>query len=593
MSDELKPESSSEEVTPDSTNDPLPSGAEQQAPPAAPVNDTETDQAVDDIVQTEADALLTQQDDAVAAAEGLVQQPRRNFFMRWWRSKKARWATVLLILAAIGVLAGLPTPRYWILNTAGVRVTASLTVADSLTGQPLKNVQVRIGDSTAKTDALGKARVVQLKLGPQHIALQRSGFAPFADDITLGWGSNPLGNHPLKAVGMQYKLTIRDALTNVPIQGAEASNGEAVALSDKDGNAVLTLTGSTSDDVTLVVSKDGFRSAKIVVAAQTSTTTDVRLLTARRAVFVTHDSGKYDVYSSDVDGQNRKLVLAGTGAENANLALVVSPSGDHAALLSTRDNHRDAGGFLLTTLTLIDLQDNSTVTLAHAEQLQLVDWIGTRLIFEQVGADSSSAANRYAVIGYDYANTSRVQLAAAKHLNTVLSAHGAIYYAVAADSSDATVQGGLYRINPDASNKQTVLDKEAWTTYRVNYGTLDVQTADGWYGVNLSNSSSATVAAPAAYVSRSYADNTDGSRSLWVDTANGALVVYGAKDAKDTIAHTQGGMAYPVRWLTSDIALYRVVTGSETADYVISTLGNGQPVKVADVVNTFGFTQGQ
>jgi hypothetical protein len=354
---------------------------------------------------------------------------------------------------------------------------------------------------------------------------------------------------------------------------------------------VLTLTSPDIRDIEATVSHDGYRTETIVIKGEATEPTTINLLTSRRAVFVTRESGRYDVYSSDADGQHRKIILPGTGNENANIALAVSPAGDRVAVVSTRDNQRNADGFLLTTLTLVDLADNSTMTLAHAEQIQLVDWIGTRLIFEQVGADSSSA--RYNVIGYDYVNSSRVQLASGKRLNAVLSAHGVIYYAVAADSADPSVQEGVYRISPDASNKQLVLDKEAWTTYRINYTTLNVQTPEGWYSISLSNGSTASIAGPSAYNSRLYDDNDDNSQSLWVDTANGNLAVYSVADAKDTTARSQSGLMYPVRWLTDTTAIYRIVTGGETADYAVSVLGGGQPVKIADVVNTYGFTQGQ
>jgi hypothetical protein len=45
-------------------------------------------------------------------------------------------------------------------------------------------------------------------------------------------------------------------------------------------------------------------------------------------------------------------------------------------------------------------------------------------------------------------------------------------------------------------------------------------------------------------------------------------------------------MAYPVRWLTDTTILYRVTTGSEVADYAVTTAG-GQTRKVTDVVSTY------
>ncbi len=555
------------------------------------LDDPKTDRAVDDIVVHESDELLEQQDSL--AADNDSDAPKGNIFARWWHSKKAHWITFAIVFFGLVTLAGIPTTRYWIMNTLGVRVTASVTVVDSLTGQPLKNVAVTLGSASAKTDSEGKAKVTQVRLGPTQLKLLRSGFAAVTDDVTIGWGSNPLGNFQLKSVGMQYKLKVQDALTAQPIQGAEASAGEATAVSDKNGIIVLTIPGTGNNDVEISVAGSGFRAEKVTIKGQTAGETTVRLLTAQKAVFINKDSGKYDLFTSDADGQNRRLVMPGTGTENANIALTVSPGGDHAALVSTRDNQRSADGSLLVTLTLINLTDGTSISLAHAEQIQLVDWVGTRLIFEQVAGDASSAATRYAIISYDYANTNRVQVATGRHITTVLSARGVIYYAVAEDSQDTSVKPALYKVTPDATNRQIVLDKEIWTTYRTDYNTLNVQTADGWYSVALSSGSTASIGGPSSYSSRLYSDNADASKSLWINTAQGVLSMYEVAGAKDMAVHTQTGVTYPLRWLTSTTAIYRVVTSTEVADYAISVLGDQPPIKIADVVNTYGFTQGQ
>jgi hypothetical protein len=71
------------------------------------------------------------------------------------------------------------------------------------------------------------------------------------------------------------------------------------------------------------------------------------------------------------------------------------------------------------------------------------------------------------------------------------------------------------------------------------------------------------------------------------------LLRYDKQAGTDNPVLTQNGVANPVRWLTGDTAIFRVVTGSETADYAVSTLGGGTAHKIADVVNTYGFTAGQ
>lgn len=580
--------------------EPTPAPEQEAAPAEDSAAETETDafddartnEAVEDIVRTESDKLLEAEDEKRAAAE--TKEPKRGLWSRWWHSKPARWLTILLVFGGLGAAAVVPSSRYWVLNSAGVRVSASVHVVDETSGQPLKGIKASMGSVSAVTDEKGRLELKQLKLGPQQLTIEEPGFATIKKRVVLGLGSNPLGDFELEAVGVQYVLQIHDFVTNQPLQGAEVRSGDAVALADKKGKAVLTLPGTHSGDVDITVSKGGYRSEALTIKALTKEVTAVRLVIAQRAVYVSHQNGRYDVISSDIDGQNAKVLLAGTGNENANITLVTSPDGSHAALVSTRDNKQGAEGELLNTLTLINVEDSSTTVLAQADQIQLVEWVGSRLVFEQVAA-GSEAANSHKVISYDYGSSTRLQLAASLHFNTVFGAQGVIYYAEAAKDDDPSAKGSFNRIKPDGSGKQTVLDKEVWTVYRTDFGTLSLQTEGGWYTYNLTTGALNQVATPPSYQTRIYTDNAAGSRSLWIDNRNGpgVLLAYDRASGKDNPVHTQSGLAYPVRWLTDDIAVYRVVAGSEVGDYVISLLGGQEPHRIAGVANTYGFSGSQ
>jgi len=132
--------------------------------------------------------------------------------------------------------------------------------------------------------------------------------------------------------------------------------------------------------------------------------------------------------------------------------------------------------------------------------------------------------------------------------------------------------------------------------YRTDYNMLAAQLSDGWLSVNIATDGTTTIGAPSAYVSRTYVDSQDtAGKSLWVDVraGQGVLLQYDKAANKDTTAVTMNGVANPIRWLTADTAIFRVVTGAETADYAVSALGGGTAHKIADVVNTYGLTAGQ
>lgn len=550
-------------------------------------DDEKTGLAIDDIVAKEGDDILAAQDAATSKAAA---EPVHGFWYRWWHNKWARGITLLIIAGGIAAAAAVPTSRYWLLNTAGVRVSASVVVTDGTTELPLKGVPVTIGGQRVQTNGDGQAKIHNLRQGPQKLHIEQSGFATIDRLVTLGWGSNPLGNVDLKAVGVQYVIEVRDYLSDKPVQGVEASAGDATAVSDKDGKVTLTLasTQAAKDGVTLA--KGGYRTQQIMLTADPKTPTKAALVLDRKAVFVLKQNGKYDVYKSDIDGKNRQVLLAGTGRETSNISLMVSPDGTHAALVSTREDKRDADGALLNTLTLIQVDDGETLTLGQAPQIQLIDWIGPRLIFQQISADTS-AANHYTVAGYNYSDNTRVQLAAANQLNAVLSAQGAMYYVVAPDPDNAAVQAGFFKVDPKGNGKQLALQGEVWTVLRTAYNTFSLQTADGtWHTYNIPDSSVAQVGTPGSLMSRGYTDNTDRSKSLWIN--QGALTSYDIASTKDTVVTTQTGVGYPVEWLSANAAIYRLSAGGETADYAVSTEG-GMPHKVADVFGTYGIAQAQ
>lgn len=558
--------------------------------PAAPsddkteFDDAKTDELVDEIAAKEGDEVLAAQD-AASDKAGLKVPKKENFFKRWWNNKWARWITIGLLVAGLVALFIIPSTRYWILNTLGVRASSSLTAVDSATQLPLKGVKVQIGDKEATTDSEGVAKLTDLKLGPQQLKIEKTGFAEIDRQITIGWGSNPLGNVPLTATGVQYVIEVRDYLSEKPIEGATAVSGESAALSDKNGKITLTMPAAAGPNDSVTLSKDGYRTEQMTLNADADQSTQAIMVPARKAVFVSRSSGKYDVYKSDLDGKNRELLLAATGNETSNLSLAVSPDGSRAALVSTRDGKPASGGGLLSSVVLINVADGSSLSIAEGPQITLIDWVGPRLVFEVVSSDVA-AENHYTVTSYNMGDGSRLQLAAANRLNAVRSAQGVIYYAVGL-GTDVGAQLGLFKINPDGSGKQRVTESEIVTLLRTTYSAFALQLADGsWQAYDIPSSAVSGSGLPASLTSRSYADNSGRSKSLWVN--QGSLISYDIASAKDTAVKTQSGLAYPVYWLSASAAVYRVA-GGETADYAVD-VGGGSAHKVADVTSTFGLS---
>jgi uncharacterized protein YpmB len=558
---------------------------------ADPLENKQTDEAVDEIVKEESDEILADQDGSTQETT-----PKKrgfwgsigHFFAAWWRNKWLRWITILLLLGGIGAVAAIPAARYYVLNKAGVRASTSLTVFDNGTRLPLKNVTVTVGGKKALTDSKGVAKVSNLKLGPQRLVIQRTAFATIKQNVTVGWGSNPLGNFILDSTGVRYAVIVTDFVSGKPISGAEVSFADtgATAVSDKQGKATITLdNASEASNVQLTVSASGYHATTVTMSTTATTPTPVALPPSVKTVFVAKENGRYNLTSMYLDGSERTTLLAGTGSENVNLSVLVDPAGQKVAYVSTRDGLTDADGYTLSGLALVDTSDGNYATISHAEHIQLVDWIGTTIIFEESSTNSSATdSNRYRLVAYDYASSKRYELAHANQFNSVQVIEGKVYYAVS--STDPSAQAYYFQINPDGTNRTAILEKEVWSAFRTAYDKVLLQTPDGWYSYSVGTTPVATTALPNAQNS-TYVEGPD-NQSLWINKSSGqgALTLHSNTHGTDSVLATQAGMAYPVRWLTDTTILYRVTTGSEVADYAVTTAG-GQTRKVTDVVSTY------
>lgn len=556
--------------------------------------DTTTQEAVEDIVAKEGDEVLAAEDAEVAKA---FEPPKhgfkakvKSFFRAWWNNKKARYGSMAgLVIILIG-LTVVPTTRYFILNTAGVRASASLTVLDGSTQLPLKNVTVKLGGQSGKTDSDGIVKLPQLKLGRTQLVIQKRAFAEKSKPLTVGWGSNKLGEFSLEAVGAQYIFLTKDFLSGKAIEKAEASSGEASALADKTGKIILTIDTTEENVLEVSIKAANYRAEKIKLDLNAKAEQSVSMVPDRKAVFISNRAGKYDVFKIDVDGKNEKLVLAGTGTERDDMVLAPHPTDEEVALVSTRDNVRNKDGYILSTLTLIDLSDNSTTKVIQSERVQVIGWIGKRVIYVQVAAGASAAnPKRNRLMSYDYKTDEKQEIASANSFNDVLLVGDSVYYAPSSNyQKDPNT--GFIKSNADGKTKKTLLAQEVWTVFRVEYAKFDLSVQDEWYEYKLGDTAAVKLsAAPANPKARVYVDSPDNKRSLWIDQRDGkgALIAYNTVAKTDKILKTQSGISSPLRWLTNNTLIYRIRTDQETADYVLNIDG-GEAKKIRDVFNSAG-----
>lgn len=591
----------------------MPMKNEEQNEPGAPAIDEtklttpkptkSTESEKPEIKPDEEDIIAKATSEDLAIDEAPKAEPKskpkgkiRRFFAAWWHNKKLRWATIIGVLVVLVGVMTYPTTRYVVLNTAGVRSSASVTVIDKATQQPLKNVTVTLHNATATTNDDGYAKLEKVRLGSTTLVVERRAFAPLEKQVTVGWGSNPFGDVVLEPKGLQYSFVVKDFLSGKPLEKVEATSGDASAFSDKDGKIVLTLDTTTDEPVEITLKADGYRDEKLTETAETTSDKEFKMVAAQQQAFISKRSGKYDLYKIYADGSGETLVLSGTGSERDDITLVPQPVGNNVALVSTRDNQRSSEGNLLSTLNIVNISNNKVTKLDTADRIQVVGWIDNTVVYITVSEQAAnSGGKKQKLMSYNTETSQKLDITAANYFNAVIVVGDNVYYAPATESS---AQGtptnpaavGFFMSDASGTNIKRLFEPEVWNMIRTNYDTIVFSTGKDWYEYKVGGTQPSRLnGAPADQKARYYTNNAANTQSLWVDQRDGrgVLLSYDLGSKQDKVLTGQSGLTYPVRWLNDTTAVFRINSATETADYVVS-LNGGEPRKIANVTNTSG-----
>lgn len=554
-------------------------------------NDASIDEAVDKIVNEEGDQLLAVEDKirsgefAPPVKKTGFREKLKSFCSRWWNNKRLRYGTFIGLVLLLIIAMFVPTTRYGILNTFGVRVRSSMTIVDSKTGLPLKNIPVKIQGQEQKSDDDGYVSFSKLKQGKTNLVIDKRGYAVIDKNITLGWGSNPIGEQSITATGTQYTFLLVDWLSGQPIKNGEAVSGEDVAQSDEEGKITLTL-GELSDETTVQIYADAYRTETYTLDELNQGETIIKMVVAKKHTFVSNRNGEYDLYKIDVDGTNEEVLLPATTKEREVPFVLSHPTKDFVAFISSRDGDVNSGNFVLDGLFIIDVINSETYKVTRSEQLQLIGWSENKLIYVAV-IEGVSAGNsqRSKLISYDLDTKERTELGSSNYFNDVKLIDKTVYYAVSSYGVPQS-QAKLFSIDTDGKNKKTLVEEQVWSIIRKDYTNLQFSAVDlRWYEQEIGGEVKKLDTAPVTRTSRSYSVSPSGEKAVWVDVRDGkgVLLLYDTVLKTESVILTESGLGSPVEWLNNTTLVYRISNSQETADYVFNIEGL-ESKKIADVI---------
>jgi hypothetical protein len=327
-----------------------------------------------------------------------------------------------------------------------------MTIVDSESGRPLKNILVSLQGYEARTNDDGYVSFMELKQGNSTFKVDRKGFAPLEKTLTLGWGTNPLGEQSLLATGARFRFTLKDWLSGAILKDAEATSGEYVGQSDEDGTVELVM-GEVADDAEIILSAKGYRNETRKVVDVSDEIIEQTMVPSKKHAFVSNRDGKYDLYTIDVDGKNEKLSLGGTGKEREVPYVLPHQNRDIIAYVSSRDGDTNKDGFILDGLFVVDTFTAETYKITRSEQLQVIGWSGNKLIYVAI-VEGVSAGNsqRSKIVSYDLDTKERIDLASSNYFNDVKLVDGTVYYAVSSYAVPRA-QAKLFSVILDGKDK--------------------------------------------------------------------------------------------------------------------------------------------
>lgn len=548
-----------------------------------------------------------------AVAETAPAQPAKashwSRFKSWYSTRKKLTIPATIVVLLI-ILFLIPQTRYPLAGTL-YKKDFRIQVLDSVTGSPLSGVTVGSSSVSSQTDGNGFA-TLRLSVGKHNFNIDKTYYANQTVSYTVPLLSEKtVPSISFVATGRQIKITITNTISHQPLANVDIKFADTDTKTDDQGNAIgVVPTTAKSEKVTL--SLDGYNQTEATIQASNSQIqqNNFTLTPAGKIYFLSKLSGKIDVVKTNLDGTDRKTVLAGTGNEDdSNTVLLASRDWKYLVLLSIRDTSNNPKLYLIDTtnndkLTTID-QGNANFQpvgwdgyyfVYEVDRNNVADWksnqssiksfnaaTGQTIVLDNTQAVGSNSSN-FATQTYDYYAR-----------NDYLIGNNLIYAKSwnwgDSFTGQASKTNGIYSIGVDGSNPSQLktyavdqyLNSFLWKPQTIYY---DIQsTKDNYYVYNNGSFSADSSISRAYQINQgtyggiTYLQSPDGTQTFWYKPLDGENSLYtGDANASDNTAKTIGRdpNLTPYGWYTND---YLLLQKNSSELYILPTSGLSDTIK--------------
>ncbi len=535
------------------------------------------------------------------------EKPQKKSF-----GKKKLLVIIPLIVALIaGIIGGIPFTRYKVLGLV-LKRSVEVYVSDSTTGAPVSEADVTIDGKSAKTNQDGLATVGSVHVGTRSLVVSKKYYKDTSSSQLVKVGKTYV-EQKLQATGRQVQVSVTSKLNGSAIEGAQIKTDGTSATTNKDGKATIVLAADASKiDATVV--KSGFVDAKvsITVTEAVAPENSFSIVPSGRVYFLSNQTGTIDVVSTNLDGSDRKTVLAGTGEVVGNTTFMI-PTSDwkYLAFFAQQNTLDETKMYVFNT-------DTGELTVADQGKAQfpLIAWSGHSLIYNTNRSDRQWwQAGQHAIKSYD-ADADKITILdetkaegdsqyyyVAESIGLVRVLIGEVVYSKSWSGNNyaalSSKSNGIYSIDVNGENGKTVKElpltgyeygntmylsgqqntpdsvlfswnfKDTTDFFRFKNGTIETDTTMTTSKYN------------SGY--KTYYVSPNNMASAWTEVRDGKTVVLVA-DGSGENAKTIEGLSdyYILGWYSEDMLL---LEKSNSEMYIISKDGLGSlsaPLKISD-----------
>ncbi len=366
--------------------------------PVLEIEDAATESAVGAIEDQEkaAEVKTSYKPRDFAAPGRHVSKHSRLIFLH----NKWLWISVGLLLAAA---LAIPFSRYMFLGLL-IKEPVTIRVVDSKTSAAVSGVTVTIGDASAVTNASGKA-LLKSPVGTKSMTVAKQYFNTSKQSVFVGFNKKQMSTIKLVATGRQVGVKVVNALSGSAIAGVTIEISGTNARTDAKGLATIFLPAAAAKDkATLTI--DGYNTATNIIALGGNLAQNTFKLTpSGKLYFLSDKNGTIDLIKANLDGSDRKVILEGTGKEDAaTTSLLAARDWRYLVLKAKRDSASPAL-YIIDTAT-----DKATQFESGASNLTLIGWYGHSVLYDSLKTSTNAWQSGREVIKSYNADTAQLNL---------------------------------------------------------------------------------------------------------------------------------------------------------------------------------------